>query len=81
MNKKNDLIYEIDGKEYLLVELPVVNTTDSVDYFKAIEKIGCIPQGIKEIHRGGWFSTPYAIAKYLVPVKKMNQYLKLARYD
>lgn len=60
------LIYEIAGIKYLLVERQVTEQNRS-----KLEKIGeqynCIWQGIKEIKQGGFLSDGFAIVRILVP--------------
>jgi hypothetical protein len=68
------LIYNINKKNYLLVEVPV--TRDNADEIESkMKKIGAIQQGIKSI-KAGLFSG-WAIVKYLVPTSKLEEYKKM----
>jgi hypothetical protein len=67
------IIYELNGKKYLLVE--VVKYPATQDKIKAIcYKYNCIYQGVKEINRGWLFSTAYAVEKYLVPEEHIEAF-------
>lgn len=70
-NKDDQLIYNIKGKEYLLVEQLI--TSDSQDTLDELKKIGAIHQGVKEIHKS-LFGSNYAIVKYLIPTDKLDEY-------
>lgn len=59
------LIYEIAGRRYLLVEVPITEGKGS-KMDKMMVKYECIHQGIKEIKRSFW-ANGYVISKWLVP--------------
>lgn len=60
------IIYELNGKRYLLVEVFMTSATQ--DKIKdAFYKYGCIHQGIKEVKKDGILSSGYAIVRVLVP--------------
>ena len=62
------LIYEIAGKRYILIEVPfsdkLLKKRDEM-----IKKFGLISQGIKEINRGGFFDNPFIIERLFLPEK------------
>jgi hypothetical protein len=64
------LIYEINGQKYILVE--VLLTTNNQKKIEArAKRHNCIEQGVKEVKQGGIFSPPYAIVRLLVPEKNI----------
>lgn len=68
------LIYNINGINYVLIELPITESNQ-----KKVQKIAeaheCIFQGVKEIKRGLLFGG-HAIIKYLVPEQKLIPFNK-----
>lgn len=61
------IIYELNSKKYLLVEIPIIiNSTVKKEEAK-YKKYGGIYQGVKEINRGGFFTNAYAVVKVLIP--------------
>lgn len=66
----------INGVTYLPMDM-----CTNLDKAKAREiearKFGCIPQRVKSISAGGFFSNDFAVCVYLVPVDKINQWLEL----
>lgn len=74
MNKE-DLIYEINGKRYILIEMPIiVGLTKEVKEF--CDKYGMVFQGVKDIHRGGLFGKTVIINKLLLPEENFEAYSK-----
>lgn len=64
-NENEQLIYELNGKKYLLVEVPIISgAKERVN--DAIKKHGGIYQGVKKIHQSFW-SASYVITKFLIP--------------
>lgn len=61
-----EIIVELNGKRYLLVE-DIAMRSNEARLKAKYKKYGCIYQGVKEINRGGFFSNPYVVAKILVP--------------
>ena len=71
----SDIIHELNGKKYLLVELPLTTDKDHNKKMQScMKKFNCIAQGVKEISTGGWFSKPYVIIKILVPEENVIQF-------
>lgn len=68
------LIYEIAGRKYLLVEVPIAEGKGS-KMDKMMVKYECIHQGIKEIKRSFW-SNGYVISKWLVPESNLMAFNK-----
>jgi hypothetical protein len=67
------LIYELNGKKYLLVEILI--TEDNHKKIDAIcKQCNGIYQGIKEINRGGWFSSAYCVMKFLIPEDQIETF-------
>ena len=64
---KDKLIYNISGKEYLLVEHMITRSTDVDELNKTIKKFKAIEQGYGEIVNGGFVRNGHAIVKILVP--------------
>lgn len=71
---KEQPIYKIDGKNYLITEILICSTSFSNEVDRAVKRFGAIEQGFKDIKRGGLFSSPIIISKILVPVKKIKQW-------
>jgi len=67
------LIYEILGEKYILVEEAIQNSRQQDILNKKAKLYGCISQGIK-IDRGGWFENSVVIAKILVPERNILKY-------
>jgi hypothetical protein len=68
------LIYTINGVNYVLIELPVTeNNQKKVQ--KTAEDHDCIFQGVKEIKRSLFFGG-HAIIKYLVPEQRLIAFNK-----
>lgn len=67
------LIHELNGKKYLLVEIPVTQKQSSLLESK-LKKFNCIYQGVKEINRGGLFSNPFMVIKVLVPEENVQAF-------
>jgi hypothetical protein len=65
------ILYTIEGKNYLLVELQVTNN-NKAQFERAVQFCNCIFQGIKEYKAGGLFSNAYAIVKVLVPTDQIK---------
>jgi hypothetical protein len=74
VKRKDELIYTINNKKYLLVEILI--TRDSTQKLNRLTKLGAIQQGVKEIHKT-LFDDNYAILKYLIPTSKIDEYNKL----
>lgn len=66
-------IYELNGRKYLLVEIPIIESKKDQTEAK-LKKFECIYQGIKEINRGGFFSNAYMIIKVLVPEENVQAF-------
>ena len=75
-NKDNQLIYKINGKEYLLIEFVLGNTNLYASLLKRLLKIDAIEQSLV-LSRGGFFGTTYIISKFLVPTKNIDEYKKV----
>lgn len=71
-NEIENLIYELNGKRYLLVEVPIMKgTKERVN--AAVLKHGGIYQGIKKIHQSFWGQS-YAINKFLIPQENITAF-------
>lgn len=69
------LIYEIAGKRYILIEVPFVE--GHVEKMKKFcDKYDMVFQGIKTIDRGGWFSKGVVVNKLLLPEERFEAYSK-----
>ena len=64
------LLYEINGIKYVLME-DFITTNNSEEIKAKIKKHEGIQQGVKEISRGGFFSSPYLVIKVLIPEKNI----------
>lgn len=60
------LIYEIAGVKYLLIERQMTDANKS-KLESAAKQHNCIWQGVKELKQNGFLSHGYAIIKLLVP--------------
>lgn len=60
------IIYTINSKNYVLIEVPIKDEKGQKSLHDGINKYKAIYQGIKEIRRGFLFNG-YAIVKVLVP--------------
>lgn len=69
----DQLIYEINGKKYILIEIPKIigHVREMNDLVK---KYGMVFQGIKSIDRGSWFSPAIVIEKYFLPEENFIAY-------
>jgi len=67
------LIYELNGKKYLLVEIPVTESNNKKMDAKC-KRYNGIFQGIKEVNKGGWFSSGYVIMKMLIPESQIEAF-------
>lgn len=65
-----NLIHEINGIKYLLVEVPIISKT-ARKIERRCKRYGCITQGVKEVKRGGLFYDTIIVAKILVPEKNV----------
>lgn len=70
----NDLIHEINGLKYLLVEFFVADKNILKDLLQKCEKYDCIFQGVKQVKQG-WFSS-YMILNILVPESNLIAFNK-----
>lgn len=68
------LLYNIDNTEYLLIEMLVSQKTNVKQLDKAMYDFKCIHQGIAKIELGGFWHKPYSIVRILVPVKNIHQF-------
>lgn len=69
------LIYEISGKRYVLIELPILASNEN--QMKAIaEKFEMVYQGIKEINRGGFFGNSVVVERFFLPEENFNEFEK-----
>ena len=73
MEKINDLIYEIDGVRYVLIDVPITNGMKG-EVNAAVQKVGGIYQGIKEIKQAGWFTSGYAITRFFIPENRVKEF-------
>ena len=71
--KMEQLIYELNGRKYLLVEIPVTESNSKKVEAKCKRHNG-IYQGVKEISRGGWFSNAYFVIKILIPESQIEAF-------
>ena len=66
MTESQQLIYEIMGKRYILVDVPYVE-----GMYKEVKRLikthGLLYQGIKSISRGGMFTKSVVVQTYLCP--------------
>jgi hypothetical protein len=67
IDMEKQLIYTIDGINYLLFELPVTASTDQKKYQATALKYNGIMQGVKELKPAGLFSSGYGILNVLIP--------------
>ena len=67
------LIYELNGKKYLLVEIPVTEK-NSKEIDAKYKRYNGIYQGVKEFNKGGWFSDAYCIIKVLIPESQIEAF-------
>lgn len=73
---ETELTIELNSIKYLIVEELVTRKTENKVIAKA-EKYNAIYQGIKEIGKNTFFSSPnYIIVKYLVPEYNIIMYNK-----
>ena len=75
MKKNNEIIYTINGTNFLLVEILITDQNSSNKNFKTVLKYNGIYQGIKKIKRN-FFSYNYMILKFLIPVNNINEFNK-----
>lgn len=69
------LIYEIAGKRYILVDVPFVDGyKDQVK--RIVDMHGLLYQGIKEINRGGIFDRACVIQTYFCPEENFIEFSK-----
>lgn len=74
---EDKLIYKINKKEYLLVNVPYTRYSRYETFGKKLELMGCIEQGIKNIHGRGFFSSTVLVMNWLIPVNKIKEYQEL----
>lgn len=70
---KEKLIYNINGKDYLLVSLCNVGRCLSAE----LDKIGAIYQGVKDIKPEGLMNSKKTIENYLIPFDRIKEYNSL----
>jgi len=61
------LIYEFNGKKYLMFELLITSKSQGEKKEKLIKDCKGIVQGVKDIKIGGLFSSSYMVIKVLIP--------------
>ena len=65
------ILYEIYGTKYVLIEMGAITARDTDKASKLLKKHDGIWQGIKEINRGGLFSSSVVIVKVLIPERNI----------
>lgn len=73
MYTSEQLLFEINGRKYVLIEELFTSASHKKMQAK-YKKYECIEQGIKEINRGGFFQTAFAIIKVLVPEENISAF-------
>lgn len=68
------LVHVLNGKKYLLVEIPIMKGTKDRVY-AAVEKHEGVYQGVKKIHQSFW-GVSYAINKFLIPEENIMAFSK-----
>lgn len=67
----NDLINEIAGKKFVIVEIPFFPIKRITErYVKIINKYGLLYQGIKSVNYGGFWRNTCVIQTFLCPEEK-----------
>lgn len=69
------LIYELNGIRYLLVELPITSGNNK-NTVATYTKYDGIYQGVKDIKRAGLFYSGLAIIKVLIPERNIVEFNK-----
>ena len=75
MKKNNEIIYTINGINYLLVEILITKKNTVNENFKMALKHDGIYQGVKELKQN-FFSHNYMILNFLIPVNNINEFNK-----
>ena len=75
MGTEKQLIYKIEGKNYLLFEIPITSQRGLEETIREAEKFGGFLQGVTDLKSG--FFGGHAIVKLLVPTNKMKEFSKL----
>lgn len=73
---KEQLNYEVDGKRYLLFQIPFTDSDKANRFQKKVIDFGGIIQGVADLKRG-WFSGSATI-KVLIPETKAIEFSKLS---
>lgn len=73
--KNNNIIFTINGINYLMVEILITNKKTINENFKMALKYGGIYQGVKELKQN-FFSHNYIILNFLIPINKINEFNK-----
>lgn len=72
---QEQLIYEIAGEKYILIELPFTEGQGKrAD--ELVKKYGLVYQGIKEINRGGFWDKAIIIQRFFLPEKNFDKWQK-----
>lgn len=69
------LLYNIDGEDYLLFSIPL-RSGEADEANRIAEKYRCIVQGLEKVERAGFFSPNYAIWNVLCPAKNAFEFSK-----
>jgi hypothetical protein len=72
--KTPQLIHEINGIKYLLMEIMVTKNTTANKMEAACKKYNCILQGVKEVNLGSFWKDAYAVVRVLVPENKIFEF-------
>lgn len=73
------LIYEINGKKYLLMEDTITDNTTRDNLKEKCKRLNCIPQGIKDWKPPTLWKNGRAVIKVLVPEENVMAFTEL--YD
>jgi hypothetical protein len=65
-----NITVELNGIKYLLVEI-LTTSRNSNKLTDKCKKYECIYQGVKDVNTGGFWGSPHAIVKILVPEKNI----------
>lgn len=63
------LIYELNGKKYLLVTMPLKSRRN----MEVLKNLGGLFQSYGIINKSGWFSSDIAVVNVLVPEDKVQK--------
>lgn len=68
------ILHTINGINYVLIDVPVVDSKHLPQIRAIMKKYKCINQSIKRVERGGLFNDPFVIMTILVPEKNIMDF-------